>query len=210
MRQVHVNCTVDGCGLPHKARGLCNAHYAQLKRGVNPNQPIKRREMSPPPECTVSGCGHPVKSKGLCHMHYARNLRHGFVKNPDRTKPFQQCWYEGCDSRAICQGLCNLHYTHSKTMVREYGITMHDYLDMWRAQHGVCFICGQPEKAIDNRSGKPRLLAVDHNHATGEVRSLLCRSCNTGLGMFEDDPVLLDRAADYLRGKAAPFDFDKS
>ena len=202
MRQVHTICTVNGCGLAHKARGLCNTHYVQLKRGVNPNQPINRRDMNPPAECTVDGCGHPVKSKGLCHMHYARQLRHGYVKNPDRTKPFTVCVYNGCEGRAICQGLCNLHYTHSRNISKNYGITMEQYLEMSLKQGGVCVICGQPESNTDGRNGKPRMLAVDHDHITGKVRGLLCSNHNTAIGLFGDDPEMLLKAATYLRHHA--------
>lgn len=73
-------------------------------------------------------------------------------------------------------------------LVRRYGITLADYVAMLRAQGGGCAICGQ----------KPtrRNLAVDHDHATGKVRGLLCAPCNTGLGTLESDfPA---KAADYL------------
>ncbi len=197
MRQVHVNCTVDGCGLPHKARGLCNTHYAQLKRGVRPNQPIKQRDMHPAAECTVHGCGHPVKSKGLCHMHYARRLRHGFVKNPDRTKPFTACRYTACDSRVMCKGLCNLHYTHSRKMAT-YGITLEQYQQMLQAQGGSCAICGGQETSIDDRSGKPRMMAVDHDHATSKVRGILCSHCNRAIGLLGDSCNTVLSAYRYL------------
>jgi hypothetical protein len=58
-------------------------------------------------------------------------------------------------------------------------------------QGGVCAICEQP-----CRTGKR--LAVDHDHQTGHVRGLLCRTCNSGIGLLNDDPDLLRKAADYI------------
>jgi len=50
-----------------------------------------------------------------------------------------------------------------------------------------CVICGTEEK-----------LVVDHDHATGKVRGMLCNHCNRGLGHFKDSPMLLEFAAQYL------------
>lgn len=59
-------------------------------------------------------------------------------------------------------------------------------------QGGGCAICGVfPAE---------RALAVDHDHNTGEVRGLLCFSCNTALGAFHDSVALLEAAIDYLEG----------
>lgn len=65
------------------------------------------------------------------------------------------------------------------------------YDELCRLQGGVCAICGRAPKA-----GKH--LHVDHDHETGEVRGLLCFSCNVGIGNFGNDVERLQRAIDYL------------
>lgn len=74
---------------------------------------------------------------------------------------------------------------------RTYGITLEQYEEILRDQGGGCAICGA---VPDQRS-----LDVDHCHETGAVRGLLCGSCNNGIGRFQDDPDLLEQAAEYLR-----------
>ncbi|MGQ0832364.1 MAG: endonuclease VII domain-containing protein [Microthrixaceae bacterium] len=75
---------------------------------------------------------------------------------------------------------------------RTYGIGADDVDEMLDSQNGGCAICGE----------KPERLAsmhVDHDHAHGHLRGLLCLSCNQGLGQFRDDPEILLRAIVYLR-----------
>lgn len=80
---------------------------------------------------------------------------------------------------------------------RKYGITLADYDALLKHQEGVCAICGrEPRDDI--------ALHVDHDHATGAVRGLLCFRCNNAVGDLGDDPVILQRAADYL----SPVDSD--
>lgn len=76
----------------------------------------------------------------------------------------------------------------------QYGMTPEEYDEMVRAQSGQCAICHV--EADQDRSHTK--LAVDHDHATGAVRALLCRACNAGLGHFLDDPARLRAAAGYL------------
>ena len=54
--------------------------------------------------------------------------------------------------------------------------------------------------AICSIGGK---LHVDHDHATGKIRGLLCRGCNMGLGNFRDSTVYLNRAIEYLKNPPA-------
>ncbi len=84
---------------------------------------------------------------------------------------------------------------------RKYRITFEQYREMLEAQNGVCAICSSPETALNARSpiGKPQPLSVDHDHATGAVRGLLCGKCNAGIGLLMDDADLLIKASRYLR-----------
>lgn len=56
-----------------------------------------------------------------------------------------------------------------------YGITVEEYEAIKAAQGGVCYICRRA-------NGRTVRLSVDHDHATGLIRGLLCKACNTFLG----------------------------
>lgn len=71
----------------------------------------------------------------------------------------------------------------------KYGMAEGSYSSMLDEQNRKCAICFEE---------KP--LHVDHSHSTGEVRGLLCSSCNTALGKFRDSELILNNAIAYLRG----------
>jgi hypothetical protein len=189
-------CQIDGCTRPHKARGLCQTHYAQRLRGSD-FSPIRSRVRKKPPECIEDGCAEPVKSKGLCKMHYQRLLRHGHTRYRDRKVPAKQCMIDGCDNILYAKDLCHLHYAKQRKW-RAAGVDAARYQEMLREQGGVCAICREPERHRDGLSGKPKDLAVDHDHVTGAVRALLCSACNTAIGLFNDDDALLAKAQAYV------------
>ena len=83
-----------------------------------------------------------------------------------------------------------------------FGMTKPEYDAMLAKQNGVCAICGEAPRDVDPRSGKKRRLAVDHDHATGNNRGLLCRACNVGIGHFHDDIQRMRAAIAYLEAHA--------
>ena len=76
---------------------------------------------------------------------------------------------------------------------KKYGLTLEAFDQLVADQRGACAICQQPQE------GKP--MHVDHCHATGVVRGLLCSPCNTALGLLGDDPARMRAAAEYVERK---------
>jgi Recombination endonuclease VII len=77
----------------------------------------------------------------------------------------------------------------SKYLLDNFKMLLVDWLKLWEHQEGKCAICGN--KLIKANT--------DHDHASGEVRGLLCARCNRALGRFGDRLDLLLSACAYLR-----------
>lgn len=77
--------------------------------------------------------------------------------------------------------------------LRKYGINSEQFEDLKRQQNGRCKICENIATY-----GKGKKLHVDHDHITGKIRGLLCSNCNLGLGYFQDNRDLLNKAIAYL------------
>jgi hypothetical protein len=75
-----------------------------------------------------------------------------------------------------------------------FGISLEDYDALLAKQNGACAIC---------KKKSARSLCVDHCHATGLIRGLLCNKCNRGMGFFEDDAARLRKATAYLKASRA-------
>lgn len=77
---------------------------------------------------------------------------------------------------------------------KNYGISVEEYNLLFEKQEGRCLICHKHQSELK------RSLYVDHNHESGEVRGLLCASCNFLLGCAKDDINILLEAIKYLNG----------
>ena len=84
-------------------------------------------------------------------------------------------------------------WERNKKFKRLYGITYADAEFMWEAQGRCCGLC------LCAVEFPAKTTHVDHCHETKKVRGILCTRCNAGLGQFEDNPVLLRAAINYLR-----------
>jgi hypothetical protein len=120
------------------------------------------------------------------------------------------CAADGCEDDRVAGRYCRPHFAeripmpiprdpdaHRAKLVASYGLTEHQYEALIEQQGGGCAICSRPPATT-------RRLAIDHDHATGIVRGILCGRCNTALGLFDDNPQLLREAIAYL--DTTPFD----
>jgi hypothetical protein len=83
----------------------------------------------------------------------------------------------------------NRERTTAKRRLGKYGLTPDAFETMLAAQAHRCALCTES-------FGAERRAVVDHDHATGKVRGLLCDLCNRLLGYIEHP--LAARAAAYL------------
>jgi hypothetical protein len=76
--------------------------------------------------------------------------------------------------------------------LKKFGLNFDEYQNLLQNQGGSCAICKESIESL------PKALAVDHCHASGKVRGLLCGPCNLLLGNAKDNLDILKAAIDYL------------
>ena len=132
---------------------------------------------------------------------------------PERDWPSGRRWCAGCQSfvRLVdcsgsrCKG-CASAAAHASMLKGTYRIagrpfTDADYDALMTLQEGRCYLCRRP--------AHKRRLAVDHDHATDEVRGLLCSDNDFGCNLkvvarFDADPeplAMVERLRRYLSGE---------
>ena len=74
---------------------------------------------------------------------------------------------------------------------KKINFSFQEFNTLLEKQKNLCAICGNGEKT--------RALSIDHCHKTKKVRGLLCKKCNTAIGMLNDNPELVLSAYNYLQ-----------
>lgn len=142
---------------------------------ATPTDDIFYSARQPKLTCAIDECIEVATSRGWCARHYSRWRRYGDPLAPVRRR-------------------CTVWETPLDPWLAKHGMTTADLDVMWAAQDGLCAICAVPLI----RTGR-KTVNIDHCHATGRIRGLLCRPCNQGIGLMSDDPNRLEQAARYLR-----------
>lgn len=211
-------CLVENCEKLAKSKGYCPSHYANFRRNGTPLRTNGGKRNHP----LYIIWWQRKKDKTLCEAwldfkmfikdvgekpgpdFYLIRLKEGLF-GPDNFKweehlrkrddeSFNQWW-----SRKRAKRIeLNPNLETDRNLKRKYGLTREAYNKKLEAQNFVCKICGEKETAVDGRTNKSKLLAVDHNHKTGKIRDLLCWRCNTVIGKLNENLELLDKMKTYL------------
>jgi hypothetical protein len=159
--------------------------YARKRYLANPEFYLERQRLwreKNPDKCRAFKQAYVAKNRAAVN---AKNRAYR-KKHPERVREYvRKC------QRAPAQK----KKTDAKRIERVYGLTLEAYAVMYASQNGQCVICSRPFEVAKR---KPH---VDHDHATGRVRGLLCTRCNAGLGMFGDNVSAMLKAADYVRSE---------
>jgi hypothetical protein len=130
----------------------------------------------------VKRCGRCKLFKGPGDFHADRNTSDGYA-----------CYCRECN---LAYKREHYHQTKKKSAAKSrrsrYGVTAMEFEILRNRQGTCCAICRDP-------LGQGKEQHLDHDHATGVVRGILCHGCNVGLGGFRDDVRRLILAAKYLR-----------
>lgn len=134
-------------------------------------------------KCIEEGCNKPPLARSLCSAHYQRRRTRGEELPPKVRYPLVgvECAVGGCNGRATAQLMCPGHAARR----RRYGLRADELAHI--DAHGICEVCGTRAD-----------LHVDHDHSSGVVRGLLCRGCNTALGLVGERVEVLLALTAYL------------
>lgn len=111
----------------------------------------------------------------------AQKARVDQYNNSDKGKAATDRFYDNNPDKAL------------EYRVGKYGLTAGEYNQMLTEQQECCKVCGTHVNDLS------RNLHVDHNHETGNVRALLCHSCNTALGLLKEDVNIMNKLIEYVK-----------
>jgi hypothetical protein len=144
---------------------------------------------------------NPKKMAARDRAYYAANAakRRAYrLANPEEAAARYRAYREANPEKMAAKAaryrawvIANPEKVAARKRLRKYNLTQAEHVALLAAQDGRCAGgCGRAATS------------VDHNHSTGEIRGLLCRNCNTVLGMAQDNPAVLRALISYLEAPA--------
>jgi len=115
-----------------------------------------------------------------------------YLKNSEEQKEYQRQWRLKNPEYIKQYCLKNSEKRRRWKLKNNYNMTLEQYQEKLTEQFSGCPICN----ITIMETGKT--LIVDHNHKTGKTRGLICRNCNSAIGLLKDDPKIVKNALTYL------------
>jgi hypothetical protein len=163
----------DGYGIYCKACFAIRYRKYREQKAAEEGKTIRERRVAPPGQKWCAACSG---FKGISEFPRNRSSSDGLATY---CKPCHNAKAKETHTR-LYGGTRQYH------LKRRYGLSIADVDAMIEAQGGTCAVCPGPPQH------------VDHDHATGEVRGILCFNCNQALGNARDNPMVLRGLARYL------------
>jgi hypothetical protein len=153
-----------------------NGYCKSCARAVNSERRLKRKELFATGQLKIA-------TKKKCYR-CKKTKPAAFFTPQSATKDGLACWCKACTSESCTKS----------NKRRKYGMDEEAIIVMLRQQGNRCKICWTPIIYGEMKNN----FHIDHDHSTGVVRSILCPTCNTGLGKFSDDPERVGLGSAYL------------
>lgn len=144
-----------------------------------------------------------VKGRKIIHCSRCnRDLEEEFFHKASRRPNGHASFCKKCfnQSRTIYDAK-RARELHIKT---NFNLDWAAYIALFDKQGGQCKICGMKLEMVTfcrTQTPNKRSAQIDHDHSTGKIRGVLCRSCNIGIGMFRDNAETMQVAVNYLKGE---------
>lgn len=222
-----MECAICGSSFKPKARNQiyckfeCNLAAKKLSRSTKRSRATGSGDSRACMSCGevfIAWAGHQKFCSEACKQ-AARKIRR--TENGVQTPREISCVTCGTDfmQAKVFQKYCSVTCRNTDPAVLKkrqdsryrffYGVDTAAVVALWEKNGRVCPICavelempvlspGRDARAHSDTSGGARQAVVDHDHATGKVRDVVCRPCNTAIGLMSDDPTVAREAAKYL------------
>lgn len=175
------------------------------KERVRKAEAMRAKRADPETRATLNARKRELAQRPDAKQKQAERMKDWRSENSEQVAAYQKQWREENAEHVSNYGKAYMaEYTARedvqeqiwrRNLWRNYKMTDAEFNELWNVQSGRCAIC---RVELLPRGRQPNAVAVDHNHDTGSVRGLLCQACNRGIGLFYDNPSILQSAAKYL------------
>ena len=174
-------CETPGCGRVHRAQGCCarcykrRPEYQAAARAYEqtPERAARRKAHAQKPENKLQAARHRA-ARWRIDEEQRKRVKELRRRPESKRKAAAYKRRKRADPAYRAQELAALRE-------RETGFSAELFETCWSAQAGACALCSVPMQRDRSQTG----VCADHSHSDGLPRGLVCKACNTALGLYE-------------------------